>query len=182
MGTCIIWGSQTLLERIGIGKMTGLLLKSTGKSVFRDRIMDVLNTGVTEAITEWGQYGIKEGNKVLGETEDGLEASKTAIYRMFTEQESLESVLQGFLGGGGIKGGRYALKSSNAVRTKEESNEIDRNISALVKNKKVLENTNDENTIAIAEKNIETAKQNIAGLVQRSNDRIKNLSEEEQKK
>ncbi len=174
--------SQALLERIGIGKMTGLLLKSTGKSVFRDRIMDVLNTGVTEAITEWGQYGIKEGNKVLGETEDGLEASKTAIYRMFTEQESLESVLQGFLGGGGIKGGRYALKSSNAVRTKEEANEIDRNISALVKNKKVLENTNDENTIAIAEQNIETAKQNIAGLVQRSNDRIKNLSEEEQKK
>ena len=71
--------------------------------VFSKQITDVLKTGAIEASTEWGQYGLEQANRVLAEKDGDVgETVGTTLKKMFTEQEALESALQGFVGGVGI--------------------------------------------------------------------------------
>ena len=77
---------------------------------------------------------------------------------MFTEEDAYESALQGFVGGTSVRGSKYLLKGSPAVRSTKDTNDIQRNFNALIYNNKVLNETEDQEIRDKAQQNINTAK------------------------
>ena len=181
----IIGFSQSLLENIGIGKIlkggSGMLAsKNAGK--LTKKILDIAEVGTVEALTEWKQYGLTEANKLIAEGKSSGEVVKETLIKMLTEQDAYENLLQGFIGGGGARASKNLISAGPAVRSTKESNEIQRNFNALVYNSRVLNESEDNSVRQKAQDNIDTAKANIEILVGRSNAKINNLSEENQKR
>ncbi|NDB55443.1 hypothetical protein EB169_06380, partial [archaeon] len=152
-----------------------------GKSASK-KIVDLISVGGVEALTEWKQYGLGEANKLLGQGVKPVDALQQTILKMFTEEDAYESALQGFVGGTSVRGSKYLLKGSPAVRSTKDTNDIQRNFNALIYNNKVLNETEDQEIRDRAQQNINTAKNNIEILVKKSNDKIETLSEENQQK
>ena len=113
---------QQGLEYIAVGKITKALggknlVKSYGKKLAKElarrknvRIgLDIISTGGTEAATEMGQHGLAEYNKALAEGKvSGKKVNffETMGNAMFSD-EGIESGLQGFFGGGGLRAVSY---------------------------------------------------------------------------
>lgn len=177
---------QGALETVGVSKVLSPFVKGVGKSAFAKQITDVLKTGVTEASTEWGQYGLEQANRILAEKDGDVgETVGSTLKMMFTEQEALESALQGFVGGSGMRAGGLSLKGSNAVRTTEEANQISRGVNRLIGLNKILKEAeaegNEENILKV-KKQIDLTKRQVGDVVEKSNKRIQELSDKDQQK
>lgn len=173
---------QNTLENVGLGKIVSPLVRGVAGKSASKKIVDLISVGGVEALTEWKQYGLGEANKLLGQGVKPVDALQQTILKMFTEEDAYESALQGFVGGTSVRGSKYLLKGSPAVRSTKDTNDIQRNFNALIYNNKVLNETEDQEIRDKAQQNINTAKNNIEILVKKSNDKIETLSEENQQK
>ena len=138
---------QQGLEYIAVGKITKALggknlVKTYGKKLAKHlskrknlRIgLDIISTGGVEAATEMGQYGLGEYNKALAEGKvSGKEVNffETVGNAMFSD-EGIESGLQGFFGGGGLRAGGYSAKAMNNMRKKVDALDVEKDFTNLI--------------------------------------------------
>ena len=171
-----IAGIQSGLEFFSFGKMTGALTKNVRNTIGKKAIAaDIISTGESEAITEILQYGSTEANKVFGETGSKLKAA-AGFLSAITSQEGLESGIQGFLGGAGIKGSRYVLKSINSLRATIDQEALENDIKEYSRLNQQLENAKDETVREGIQKSIDEVKQKINNRVTKSNSILPNFS------
>jgi len=147
---------QQGLEYIAVGKITKAvggrnLVKTYGKKIAKElakrknlRIgLDIISTGGTEAVTEMGQYGLGEYNKALAEEKaSGKEVNffETMGDAMFSD-EGIESGLQGFFGGSGLRGGTYSAKAMSNMRKKVNSLDVEKDFTNLINAQRELADT-----------------------------------------
>ena len=172
-------GLQTAAEALAFGKITGKLSKVTKKAsekaMFNNKSLDIISTGRDEAITEIAQFGLEEYNKVLGESGDNIKAAG-AFFSAIGSQEGLESGIQGFAGGAGIKGSRYMLNAASKLRAPEDKKGIENDISELSKLNKKLSEAKDETVKEGIQKSIDEVNQRLSNRVIKGNSILPNFS------
>lgn len=172
-------GLQTAAEALAFGKITGKLSKVTKKAsekaMFNNKSLDIISTGRDEAITEIAQFGLEEYNKVLGESGDNIKAAG-AFFSAIGSQEGLESGIQGFAGGAGIKGSRYMLNAANKLRASVDKEGIENDISELSKLNKKLSEAKDEVVKEGIQKSIDEVNQKLSNRIIKGNSILPNFS------
>ena len=172
-------GLQTAAEALAFGKITGKLSKATKKAsekaIFNNKSLDVIATGRDEAITEMAQYGLEEYNRVLGESGNNIKAAG-AFISAIGSQEGLESGIQGFAGGAGIKGSRYMLSAASKLRASEDTAAIENDISELSKLNKSLSETKDDVVKEGIQKSIDEVNKRLSSRIIKGNSILPNFS------
>ncbi|MEL0115285.1 MAG: hypothetical protein VW894_03145, partial [Gammaproteobacteria bacterium] len=172
-------GLQTAAEALAFGKITGKLSKVTKKAsekaIFNNKSLDVIATGRDEAITEMTQYGLEEYNRVLGETGNNIKAAGAFISAVGS-QEGLESGIQGFAGGAGIKGSRYMLSAASKLRAPEDKEGIENDISELSELNKKLFETKDDIVKEGIQKSIDEVNKRLSNRIIKGNSILPNFS------
>ena len=185
---------QQGLEYIAVGKITKAiggknLVKSYGKKLAKElarrknvRIgLDIISTGGTEAATEMGQYGLGEYNKALAEGKvSGKEVNffETMGDAMFSD-EGIESGLQGFFGGSGLRGGTYSAKAMSNMRKKVNSLDVEKDFTNLINAQRELADTVDEDVRAGLEEKIIDLQVSLKDKIKKGNDIYNSLSNED---
>jgi len=167
-----------VFETLSYGKMTGALRKTAGKALRQKAAKitaDVVETGRTELITEMLQYSVGEYNKELGKTGDQSKAGAIGILSFFSD-EAAEAGIQGFIGGAGIKGSGYALKSVSNLRAAADKKGIESDLNEYTRlNKQLLEAT-DETVKEGIQKSIDEVNKRLQDRVVKSNSVLPNFS------
>jgi len=185
---------QQGLEYIAVGKVTKALggknlVKSYGRKLAKElakrknlRIgLDIISTGGTEAATEMGQYGLAEYNKALAEGKvsgEKVNFFETMGNAMFSD-EGIESGLQGFFGGGGLRGGAYSAKAMSNIRKKVSSLDVEQDFTELIKTQREIANTADEDVRAGLEEKVIDLMASLKDKVKKGNDLYNSLSNED---
>ena len=124
-----------ILERLPLKGANKAAMNFAVKAGANKTLSSVLISGSQEGITELTQTGLEAVNEAAAKGEDKSEAFFNAI----GSQEGLESFLQGFVGGGVIGGKtrniladkKDLLKASSVLKSKEISDDIDKNLNEL---------------------------------------------------
>ena len=183
---------QQGLEYIAVGKITKALggknlVKTYGKKLAKHlskrknlRIgLDIISTGGVEAATEMGQYGLGEYNKALAEGKvSGKEVNffETVGNAMFSD-EGIESGLQGFFGGGGLRAGGYSAKAMNNMRKKVDALDVEKDFTNLINTQRELANTVDEDVRAGLEEKTINLQSSLKDKIKKGNDIYNSLSD-----
>ena len=171
----------------GSGLTAGLSTRLAEKLIYNKRaraVANVLSTGTTEMSTEMLQHVSDKINENLGDVAGtdldknqlGIVA-KTFVDEIFSE-ESIESGLQGFVGGGGIPAGTYSAKAMSTVRTFVDGEQLEEdfnNISVLRRN---LKDAKDETVKKGIQLKINEIDSRIADNIVNSNKVYKSLDDE----
>jgi hypothetical protein len=191
-----IAGAQVALEKVGLGK----ILKGFGRNIpgVGAKIIDLLKVGGTEASTEINQHILTKYNQRLAEDGDEVNALEKLFKEDFFTAETLETGLQGFVGGAGARGtgmaGRAAVeaipgkkvtidpKVTMATRTKEESDAITTAFKNVMDATKVYSQSKDEDVKDAAEQTIVENTDILVDAVQKGNERARSLSKNEQRR
>lgn len=176
---------QAKLENIGLKKILGAgtkeVVSSIGKKMSKavgKNVYDVLRTGFTEAATEIGQETLSKYNQRLSEDGDEINAFKKVVSEDLFTEEMLETGLQGFVGGGGIKAtGKSAKKVINSIRTKDESDAINQAVIEASRIRREAELTQDPIVKENLEKAYQATKDKIQQAVEATNNRYFGLSD-----
>ena len=95
--------------------------------------LDILASGGTEAVTEMGQTGLEIYNKDLavakGKDEE-INPYRSILSGMLSA-EGIEAGLQGFFGGGGLKGTAYSAKALNNIRKGNKDLDVEKDLNRL---------------------------------------------------
>jgi hypothetical protein len=188
--------AQTALEKVGMGK----ILKGFGKNLTgtSSKLVDLLKVGGTEAVTEVNQQLLTKFNQRL--SEDGNEA--LALEKVLKEDlfsaETLETGLQGFVGGAGARGAGIAIsetasaigsskvkidpKLTMAVRTSEEAKNIEEGFTELVNVTNLFRKTKNTEVKDLAQEKINEAKDKISNAVLAGRQKIDKLSTTEKRR
>ena len=171
----------------GGGLTAGLSTRLAEKLIYNKRaraIANVLSTGTTEMSTEMLQHVSDKINENLGDVAgtdlDKNQLSivaKTFVNEIFSE-ESIESGLQGFVGGGGIPAGTYSAKAMSTVRSFVDGEQLEEdfnNISVLRRN---LKDAKDETVKKGIQLKINEIDSRIADNIVKSNKVYKSLDDE----
>lgn len=184
---------QQALENFGLGQ----IIKSLGKGVTKGvggKIIDLLQVGSAESSTEVGQHLLTKYNQRLSEDGDATNAMKKVFEQDLFTEETLENGLQGFVGGAGVRGGSIAVqegvtkkvkidpKVTMAVRTSEESQQIEKAFKDLVQATDLYRTTKNEDLKAAAEETIMNAKDDITDAVIQGNIRAEKIGDIEQRR
>ncbi len=170
-----IAGVQSALEFFAFGKMTGALTNSMGNAATKAIVADILAASESEAITEMLQFGATAANQKLGETGSKTQAAFEFISAI-SSQEGIESGLQGFLGGGGIKGSRYALRSVSNLRAPVDQEAIEKDVQEYSNLNQQLQNAKDDTVKEGIQKSIDEIKERLNGRITKSNSILPNFS------
>jgi hypothetical protein len=191
-----IAGAQVALEKVGMGK----ILKGFGKNIsgVGAKVIDVLKVGGSEAATEIGQHVLTKYNQRLAEDGDEMNALSKVFEKDFFTAETLETGLQGFVGGAGARGsGMVATgamdvipgkkisispKVTMAVRTKEESDAIKEAFDNVMKATKIYSKSKDEDVKSAAEQMIAENTDILVDAVGKGRKRAESLSPTEVKR
>ncbi len=157
---------QAGLELFSLSKLTKPFGKSVNKAVGSNLLkshkynknvrtgLDLFSVGKTEATTEMAQHGFEVYNKELAE-DKGASLPSSVIKGMFSP-EGIESGLQGFFGGAGLRGSARSVKGLAGIRKGVDDLDVSKDLNQLVDLKKRFNNSKDEDV--------------KAGLKQRIND------------
>ena len=178
-----LFAVNKLLKPLGKGgtKVLGKKLTKKIPNSKSTRVgLDVLSSGSTEAVTEMSQYGLEYYNKKLAEAkakDKYFNHAATIADGMFSE-EGVESALQGFFGGGGLRGGAYSAKAIGQIRKNVSEVDVEKDLNNLVKLRKRYNDTKDEDVKAGLEASISTLEDNIKSKIKNGNEIYQSLSKE----
>jgi len=191
-----IAGAQVALERVGFGR----IIKGFGKNIpgVAPKIIDVLKVGRDEAATEIGQHVLTKYNQRLAEDGDEVNALEKVFKEDFFTAETLETGLQGFVGGAGARGtgviGRAAVegipakkitidpKVTMAIRTKEESDAINESFDNIIRATKIYSKSSDQDVKDTAEQIIAENTDKLVDAVEKGRKKAESLSDNEIKR
>ncbi len=177
-----------LLERAGLKgagkKATDFMVKSGMNKTFAN----VLLSGNKEGLTEWVQTGLESANIAAAKDEEMADA---ALDTMFS-QEGLESYLQGFVGGGVLRGkGQQGLDTRPGITKSEElqATAAMKGAADVIKQNKALEQiavlnetlktTKDPQVYALLKDQILTEEKKIADITFKAQAIVNKLSDKE---
>ena len=182
---------QASLERWGLSNVTSALggrtvMRNVGKSIAKKvavnktiRVgLDVASTGSAEAFTEMSQYGLEFYNKELAIANskgEKINMASTVLEGMLSP-EGVESGLQGFFGGGGLKGARYSAKAMGQVRKNVSDVDVEADLNNLVNLKRKKSETTDEDVLSGIEDKINIVTTSINEKINKGNKIYESLS------
>ena len=187
-----IAGAQAALEYLGFSKLVKPFSKKANKIAGRKlgKILNgnknarvglyIFSTGITEMSTEMGQYGLEYYNKELAKAKasgEEINTPLTILDGMFSP-EGIESGLQGFFGGGGLRAGGYSAKAITQIRKNNSDADVEGDLSDLVNLRKRYNDSNDADIKSGIEIKIKEVENNIRTKVKRGEDIYNSLSEE----
>ena len=143
--------------------------------------LDIVSTGTTEAFTEMGQTGLEIYNKELAEAKgEGKEinAYKSIFKGMFSD-EGIEAGLQGFFGGGGLKGGTYSARALSNIRKSNKDLDVENDLNKLSEILKKQNQTQDVDLKVGFEEEIRLLKKSIRNKIKKGNDIYNSLSDDD---
>ena len=185
-----IAGAQVAMERIGLGK----IMKGFGKSASGAgaKVIDLLKVGGTEAATEINQHLLTKFNQRLAEDGDEVNALEKVFKNDFFTAETLETGLQGFVGGAGARGSGLAVsgvakgigtkdvkispKVTMAVRTKEETDVINKAFDNILEATKMYSKSKDQDVKDAAEELIVENTSTLIEAIGKGREKAKSLS------
>ena len=162
-----------------INKKIGKFLTKSYKNNKNLRIgLDIISTGKTEALTEMGQTGLEIYNKELSEAKaknEDINAFESVLKGMFSP-EGVESGLQGFFGGGGLKGAGYSAKTLSNVRKTEKDIDVEADLNKFVDLTKRYNLAKDEDVKSSIKEQLDGLEKTIKGKIKKGNDIYNSLS------
>jgi len=162
-----------------INKKVGKFLTKSYKNNKNLRIgLDIISTGKTEALTEMGQTGLEIYNKELSEAKaknEDINAFESVLKGMFSP-EGVESGLQGFFGGGGLKGAGYSAKTLSNVRKTEKDIDVEADLNKFVDLTKRYNLAKDEDVKSSIKEQLDGLEKTIKGKIKKGNDIYNSLS------
>jgi hypothetical protein len=173
-----------LLERAGLKGAGKMMINGLVKSGMNKTFSNVLLSGNTEGLTEWVQTGLEAVNVASAKDEDKSDAMQKAMF----SQQGLESYLQGFVGGGIMRGGpkfddsegKLKLKKATAaMRGYSETIAQNDAIEEIANLRKTLSTTTDPQVKAEIEAGIKIQEAKVADITLRSQAKVNKLTEEQ---
>tara|TARA_B100002051_G_scaffold276712_1_gene327162 strand:+ start:10407 stop:17462 length:7056 start_codon:yes stop_codon:yes gene_type:complete len=183
------FGFSKIIGKTGVGKKLNkkvgeYLTKNYKKQKNIRTGLNILGTGRVEAFTEMGQTGLEIYNKELavakGKGED-INDFMSITKGMFSEQ-GIESGLQGFFGGSGLKTGAYSAKALNNIRKTDEKLDVEKDLSNLVSLRKLYNTSKDPDVRSALQEKINKQEDLLKNKIKKGNDIYKNLSDNDIKK
>lgn len=190
-------GEDEIDTPIGVGVLSGALerfgLKGAGKSLSNALVKQGLGKGITktllsgnkEGLTEFVQTGLEGYNVARAEGKTNEEALGEMTNTMFSQQ-GLESYLQGFVGGGVLRGKGQTfydkqdkLKASGAIKSLENQKIIDDGLSEIEKLENKYKRTKDRQVKSSITRQKNKIKQRVSDAVLENNKILSNMSETE---
>ncbi|WP_293320921.1 hypothetical protein, partial [Phenylobacterium sp.] len=143
--------------------------------------LDIIGTGRTEAFTEMGQTGLEIYNKELAESKAKGEDINDllSITKGMFSPEGIEAGLQGFVGGGGLKGGGYSAKALNTIRQTDKDLDVEQDLSDLVRLNQAFNAATDLDVKSSLQNQISKVEKNIKDKIKKGNDKYSLLTDDE---
>ena len=140
--------------------------------------LDIIASGGTEAFTEMGQTGLEIYNKELAVAKGKKEEINPymSVFKGMLSPEGIEAGLQGFFGGGGLKGTGYSAKALNNIRKSNKDLDVEEDLNKLVDLTKRKNSTKDEGLLTIFENQINDLQKSIKNKIKNGNDLYNKLS------
>ncbi len=176
-------GFSKILKGVGVNKQmnkaVGSFLTKRYKLSKSTRMsLDVLSTGKTEAFTEMGQYGLEYYNaeraKAIAEGRD-INPLLVVAEGMVSE-EGIESGLQGFFGGAGLRRGTYSAKSLAHIRKTVSDVDVENDLNNLVNLKRRFNQSTDEDVKAGYQEKIDQVELSLSDKIKKGNNIYKSLT------
>ena len=141
--------------------------------------LDILAAGGTEAVTEMGQTGLEIYNKDLAVAKGKGEEINPyrSILSGVLSAEGIEAGLQGFFGGGGLKGTAYSAKALNNIRKSNKDLDVEKDLNRLADLTKRKNSTKDEDLLNVFNSEIDELQSSIKSKIKNGNDIYNNLSD-----
>ena len=177
------FGFSKIIGKTGVGKKLNkkvgeYLTKNYKKSKNIRTGLDILGTGRVESFTEMGQTGLEIYNEELavakGKGEE-INDLMSIANGMFSER-GIESGLQGFFGGTGLKAGSYSAKALNNIRKSNKDLDVEPELSKLAEITKRKNSTKDKDLIAAFDTQINELQESIKSKIKNGNDIYEKLS------
>ena len=140
--------------------------------------LDVLSTGKTESLTEMGQYGLEYYNSELAKAKaenKEINPLLTITKGMFSE-EGIESGLQGFFGGGGLRGGTYSAKALGHIRKTNSDIDVEADLNNLINLRRKFNQTKDEDIKNGVKEKIDDLEISLNNKIKKGNDIYQSLT------
>tara|TARA_A100000172_G_scaffold42970_1_gene26377 strand:+ start:1038 stop:8378 length:7341 start_codon:yes stop_codon:yes gene_type:complete len=143
--------------------------------------LDIIGTGRTEAFTEMGQTGLEIYNKELAESKAKGEDINDllSITKGMFSPEGIEAGLQGFFGGGGLKGGGYSAKALNTIRQTDQTLDVEQELSELTKLNQAFNAATDDDVKSSLQDQIAKVEKKLKAKVKKGNDKYALLTDDE---
>jgi hypothetical protein len=141
--------------------------------------LDIISAGGAEAVTEMGQTGLEIYNKDLSVAKGKGEEINPykSIFSGMLSPEGIEAGLQGFFGGGGLKGTAYSAKALNNIRKSNKDLDVEQDLSKLADLTKRRNSTKDEDLLKVFNSEINELQSSIKSKIKNGNDIYNNLSD-----
>ena len=143
--------------------------------------LDIIGTGRTEAFTEMGQTGLEIYNKELAESKAKGEDINDllSITKGMFSPEGIEAGLQGFFGGGGLKGGGYSAKALNTIRQTDQTLDVEQELGELTKLNQAFNAATDDDVKSSLQDQIAKVEKNLKAKIKKGNDKYALLTDDE---
>ena len=140
--------------------------------------IDIIASGGTEAFTEMGQTGLEIYNKDLAIAKGKKQEINPymSVFKGMLSPEGIEAGLQGFFGGGGLKGTAYSAKALNNIRKSNKDLDVEEDLSKLADLTKRKNSTKDESLLNVFEGQINDLQKSIKNKIKNGNDLYNKLS------
>ena len=172
-----------LLERAGLKGAGKMMVNGLVQSGMNKTFSSILLSGNKEGLTEWVQTGLEALNVAEAKGEDKLKAMQDAMF----SQEGLESYLQGFVGGGVMRGGgrnllidkKDKLKAASVLRSSLSFDIINKTQEEVDTLKKQKTATKDKEVKKSIDKQIKEKNKIIAETILEENKMFRSMTENE---
>ena len=169
------FGTKKIVKGLGLSSQYKALTKGLGKNLLKAikynktaRLgVDLLSVGSTEAITEMTQHGLGVYNSDRAKDKNA-NIIESVIGGMLSP-EGIESGLQGFFGGAGLRGGGRSLKGLKSIRNSVDDLEVASEINALVILRKKFNQIKDQDVKAGLQEKINILELSINDKIKRGN-------------
>jgi len=143
--------------------------------------LDIFSAAGTEALTEMGQTALEIYNKELAiANAEGKDINPFMTFTdAFLSPQGIEAGLQGFFGGGGLKGTAYSAKALNNIRKSSEELDVEKELSNLVDLTRRLNNTDDLDIKSALKKEINKTKKTLKNKIKKGNDIYSSLTDKD---